>query len=612
MTASPSHGMTLWQDLLQHLKACEEGPETDNQTRSVLWGITAQGNFVGGMTADRALHRARKVLVESGRVYRWQDTLCFEIHAADHQQLLLLASRPKAESGASALLANLLCVGVQKQEASSQSLPPGKFVNAVLADQQLWQELPCICHYARRPVCDANFNLCGPGWHPEQGILVHGPDVTPATSAPNVEPGTRALDRLPPRTQELFQEFCFRSDADLANALALLLTGFLVNHFVDDPHPVGIIDGNQRGLGKTLLIQAFGRVLDGVEPPRIPLVGDEELEKKLCAHLREARSTIIFFDNVRNRIESALLEGNALSPLLCFRILGQSATISRPNAFLWVVTSNLTAGTEDFINRGLPIRLYHEGDPKKRHFSGSPLEYATSHRLEILGELAGMVQRWRQQGMPLGAKKHRCGRWSQVLGGILAVSHLDEFFLANVAEAEESMDEGLQALATLAEHVVTRSKPGFFLTAQASVAKTEVKLPREWVPVFEVAEVFQEQLAGKNPKGRDTWVGTFLAGKTDRTVRINLSTSSAQATLRKLAVRRDQKRYYFEIVPDEEGTDKGALPADGTETGSNPLPEPTGPTSQPTVEADVPLYAPAQPAAGSGGPEPSGNNLEWV
>ena len=68
----------------------------------------------------------------------------------------------------------------------------------------------------------------------------------------------------------------------------MLLTGLLINHFVDDPHPGGIVDANQPGTGKTLLVQVIGRILDGAEPPRISLVRDEELEKRLCAQLRSS------------------------------------------------------------------------------------------------------------------------------------------------------------------------------------------------------------------------------------------------------------------------------------------------------------------------------------
>src|SRR5205823_13203835 len=134
--------------------------------------------------------------------------------------------------------------------------------------------------------------------------------------------------------------------------------GLLINHFIDDPHPGAIVDANQSGTGKTLLVQCLGRVLDDAEPPRTSLVRDEELEKKLCAQLRTSRTSLFFLDNVRARIESAVIEQSMLSPLLSFRVLGKSATIERPNTFAWFITSNMAAGTPDFIRRCVPIRLF--------------------------------------------------------------------------------------------------------------------------------------------------------------------------------------------------------------------------------------------------------------
>ena len=258
--------------------------------------------------------------------------------------------------------------------------------------------LPAIRYYGRRPAFDAEFTFRGPGWHPVRGH----PRTWPRRRAdPARAPGRRnagAVNRLPPRFRGLLREFSWRSEADLVNAVALLLTGLLINHFVDDPHPVAIVDGNQPGVGKTLLIQAIGRVLDGAEPNRIPLGRDEELEKRLCAQVRGRARSIFLLDNVRTRIESAVLEQNVLSPELSFRVLGQSLVIRCPNTYLWVITSNGATGTPDMVRRGMPIRLQHDGDPKARRFQDNPLEYAGQHRLAILGELAGMVVRWLQAG----------------------------------------------------------------------------------------------------------------------------------------------------------------------------------------------------------------------
>ncbi len=328
-------------------------------------------------------------------------------------------------------------------DSATQSPLPSKFTAALLASHALWQLLPEISLYSRRPVFDQDFGLCGPGYHPSAKILVHGPAVTPDLTRTKDQSAGNVLDRLTYHVGSLLREFAWKSGADLVNAVAAFLTGVLCNHFVHDPHPIVVIDGNQPGTGKTLLAQCLGIVLDGVEPPRLSLTGDEELEKKLCAHIRTPGSSLIFLDNVRDRLESGVLEQNALSPTLRFRILGSSSFVERPNAYLWILTSNLTTACSDIMTRGLPIRLRVEGDPRQRNFSGHPHKYAKQHRLAILGELAGMVQQWLQAGRPPGAQSHRCDQWSSTIGGILGVAGLGEYFLANFDEAAEEMHEGL-------------------------------------------------------------------------------------------------------------------------------------------------------------------------
>ncbi len=142
-------------------------------------------------------------------------------------------------------------------------------------------------------------------------------------------------NRLPPRLRGLLGEFSWRSEADLVNAVALLLTGLLINHFIDDPHPVAIVDGNQPGVGKTLLIQAIGRVLDGAEPNRIPLGGDEELEKRLCAEVRGRTRSILLLDNVAHPDRVGRPRAERPLPGALLPRPGQSLVIRSPNTYLW-------------------------------------------------------------------------------------------------------------------------------------------------------------------------------------------------------------------------------------------------------------------------------------
>jgi hypothetical protein len=582
--------------LLDALRAYRIGPVVGDRERAVIWGVTDKGVFVDGMTADGFLARAGGILTDSNRVYAYGNSTVFEAPKDGGGTLATLAVEGKAEPAAAHVLSNLFVTGYEPRTGPAQSLAAPKLVSALLADESLGRRLPAIRHYARRPTFDDDFVLCAPGWNPDPGILVHGPEIAPAPWDWTSAPAGGAVDRLPPRLRELLREFDWRSDADLVNAVGVLLTGLLVNHFLDDPHPAVIVDGNQPQLGKTLLVQTVAWVLDAAEPPRIPLSKDEEVEKRLCAQVRCSPSTLFFFDNLRTRIESAVLEQNVLSPVVTFRILGRSATVERPNTYLWVITSNQTAGTPDFISRGVPIRLFYEGDPRARTFTGDPTAYAAAHRLEILGELAGMVQRWVERGRPAGPQRHRCRRWAATIGGVLGVAGLGDHFLANVAEAEAAMDQGLLDLATLAEHAVRKGEAELHVDAGADPSG-KGKPAGYWAEVAGEAGVLREKLAEcSSTKARATLVGTFLGGKVDRTVPVEVGDAPRQATLRKREGRARGKLYYFEVS------------AAGGAADSAP-PPPAG--EPPAVAAPVP-GAGGRPADEAGGPAGAGAHGEPV
>src|SRR5262249_17306077 len=152
-----------------------------------------------------------------------------------------------------------------------------------------------------------------------------------------------------------------------------------------------------------------------------------------------------------------------------------------------------TAGTPDFIRRCVPIRLFFEGDPKGRAFSGNPLRYASQYRLEIIGELVGMVLHWVQQGRPLGSHKHRCDRWAAKIGGIMDANGLGTFFLANMDEAEVAMDQGLLDLATVAEHVVSKNLADLHGPKDGD-PNGKGRTAGDWAPVFAETQVLRDKV----------------------------------------------------------------------------------------------------------------------
>ncbi|MGO9598674.1 MAG: hypothetical protein ACLP7Q_11855 [Isosphaeraceae bacterium] len=267
---------------------------------------------------------------------------------------------------------------------------------------------------------------------------------------------------------------------------------------------------------------------------------------------------------------SSIVEQIALSPVLRFRLLGTSSFVEQPNSYLWVVTSNTTKAASDVVTRGLPIRLSVEGDPKKRNFTGRPLAYAHEHRLEILGELAGMVHHWLLKGKPQGTHQHRCEYWASVIGGILEECGLGEYFLGNLDEAAAEMDEDLNHLGALAEYVwrdqqkklihlptavcdeslSANSGPSGVPKVPAGVVKEapELGLPAgEWVPVFGRAGILTDKLGSGDLRSKATMVGQFLSKMVNRPVIVEGGSDELIFFLRKRLARSNKKLFFFEV-----------------------------------------------------------------
>jgi hypothetical protein len=620
MTKNATLGHRLETELAQALNVFKAGPVLADHRRHVLSGVSPRGDALNRLLDD-VLAEATNILVHSRKVYRFGNSIMLEESDGETGTLTTLAVDFRAETHASAQLTNLLAVSTGNSESFTQSSVPPRFAASLLESQSLRKLLPEIRLYCRRPAFDQDFGWKGPGYHEASGLLIHGPQITPHLSEPKFATSARAVDRLSPCLAQLLREFPWQSDADLVNFVAALLTGLLCNHFVDEPHPIVVIDGNQSSIGKTLLIQCMGRILDGIEPPRITLSWDEELEKKLCAHIRTSGTSLIFLDNVLKRIASEVIEQNALSPILRFRILGTSSFIERPNCYLWVVTSNLPTAASDVVTRGLPIRLSVDGDPKLRKFAVRALKFAQEHRLQILGELAGMVLLWLQKGKRPGAHRHRCDHWASVIGGILEECGLGGFFLGNLDEAAAEMDEGLSHLGALAEYVLKNPQEKLIHWPEGvcdepksadsvplggskdagGMVKGPAELglsPGQWVPVFDGARLLWDKQGLTTERSKATTVGQFLSKMVDRPVTVEWRSEEFTLHLRKRPVRSNKNLFYFEAralksppvseaeeVSGDGDPDLGASePADGPKEGPQGTPSPDDISTNPKLE----------------------------
>jgi hypothetical protein len=325
---------------------------------------------------------------------------------------------------------------------------PTSYANTWLNNVGQRERLPAIRLFSHNPIYTEDWRLVSPGFDPQSGFYYAGPHIEPVE-------GTKHLDAL-------LRDFCWRKPVDRTNYIGILLTGLLVSRFIGSK-PAALFNGNQPELGKSVLAQILAILRDGhhVETASYN-ANDEEFEKRLGTIVRRGVTTIII-DNAKARgrnpkIDSACLERSITDPILSFRLLGFSQEIRAENSHLFCITANSPDVSRDLITRCVVINLEYEGDPQKRSFSmDDPEAYVQTHRLQLLGELVNMVERWKASGMPLAKVQTRFNKkgWGNIIGGILEANGEPDFMI-NADDASSEMDETRrqfeELIALLAEH----------------------------------------------------------------------------------------------------------------------------------------------------------------
>jgi hypothetical protein len=527
----------------------------DIPDRELVDGIAKDGSTRGdGLVA---LNELLNILAKSGRVYAHHDDVMLTNAANTKFRLLAVDGRSEPKPGA--WLMNIVA-GVQYKSnhatgeiESWEFRLPDSICDQLFAMDRCLDSLPAVTTYATHSVFDNQFRLHGPGYHEDQRILVQGVNIIPNVAVlPAVVSGAartvaEAVDRLPPHLRRLLKDFDWAGVVDLTNAIGTLLMGLLMNHFVEDGHPMVVIRGNQPSIGKSLLAKAIGMVFDGRRVAAIKKSGDEEFDKLLCGMLKKRRR-MVFLDNLRDKLDSERIEQLVTSPTIVVRILGTNDFGDWPNDVLFVLTSNnLTAG-RDLVSRNLTIDLYTEGDPKirqKARKESRPLAYAAEHRAEILGELAAMVLRWVDAGRPDGELNTRFDKVSQIVGGILDVNGLPGF-ASNAEAAAIEMDDDLQRMLELIEEIIggkhgtdTIVRPGEDATAAGRVAG-------DWVQVFERLHLIDTK---HNPDATDRsktiMVGKVFSRYIDTTLKVEVGGCQWAVTMRKRDGRSGNKKFYY-------------------------------------------------------------------
>ncbi|MCZ7607005.1 MAG: hypothetical protein M5U25_13235 [Planctomycetota bacterium] len=308
------------------------------------------------------------------------------------------------------------------------------------------KKLPTIEHVVRNCAVDKDLQLLPHGYSPESRVYLCGPVF-------QTREGTRYLD-------EALSDFRFRNAASRANFIGALLGTILFPRLKRQPPVCIAADGP--GAGKSHLGKVAAVLVDGVAAPVTVGINasETEFEKTLGAHLARFER-VILVDNCRGTKNRPALSSSVLERLMTderpsTRKLGSTSLVERPADMLWIVTANDPQMSPDLVSRCIPVVLRLEAN-RTCYSHPNLLEYVLGHREEILGELLGMIVRWREQGAPLDTTvEHRELHWAQAIGGLLKANGINGF-LENYLEAMANQNTDTRELVTVLRAVAQNS-----------------------------------------------------------------------------------------------------------------------------------------------------------
>ncbi len=280
------------------------------------------------------------------------------------------------------------------------------------------------------------------GWDPATRVL-HVPaptlDVPPIPDRPSPSDLTTAVALI----DDLLADFPWETDADRANAWALLLTPFL-RPAVAGQVPLALIDAPEPGTGKGLLATVVARLATGHSAEPRPLSAHEDEVRKTITSALARGPALVVFDNVEVTIRSSALASVLTADTISDRELGRTGDITVRNRATWIATGNALAVGGDLARRCYRIRLNaRQARPWARQgFRHADLEaHVADCRGEFVAAVLIVARAWWAAGRPPADVPALGGftPWAKTLGAILAHAGVNGF-LDNLAAFHDQAD----------------------------------------------------------------------------------------------------------------------------------------------------------------------------
>jgi hypothetical protein len=336
--------------------------------------------------------------------------------------------------------------------------PPKAVAQAILAAAD--SPFPVIDGVCESPTLRSDGTiLCKTGYDPASRLYLA---LAPDFEMPAVPEAPTAAEMLAEVQiiDDIIGDFPFETPASRATVFAALLT-VVCRLLIQGMSPGFLFYAPTPGNGKTLLAQVISQIVAGT-PECSPIPESEAEWRKTITTQLVGGASIVIFDNLRERLDSASVANVLTNPLWADRLLGKNEKARIKNTTVWMFTGNNLTVSDEIARRAAWCRIDAKvAKPAERtgFKHAGLLAYAGQQRNRALAALLTLARGWIANGRPgpdstvpqLGSFE----RWRGVIGGILRVAQVPGF-LGNLRDLHElvSPEQGEWArfLTVLADH----------------------------------------------------------------------------------------------------------------------------------------------------------------
>jgi hypothetical protein len=311
-------------------------------------------------------------------------------------------------------------------KSQSEVKPPADVCGIILESPEL--HLPALETIVEHPVMSRRGITVRRGYDRDSGVFFAPSLPLPSLDVPR-HPDDSAVRVALSHIDELLYDFPFRSAADKANAVAMMLTPIL-RPIIPGGVPLAAVRAVKPGTGKTLLVKAMLHTLTGRDVGFTSLGTDEnEAEKRLLADLL-AGGQFVILDNVETGsvLKSAALARALTTGVLSGRIITTSKHVSLPVRCTWIATGNALTMSDEIARRAYLVEFSPELErPDLRSDQGYAflhadlLGWVAENRPRLLSAFLVISQAWHAAGMPItvGPVLASYEDWSMTVGSVL-------------------------------------------------------------------------------------------------------------------------------------------------------------------------------------------------